>query len=149
MIVIVTAKELYAAVKKVRRIKFRSLPILNYARIALTKDGMKITTTDIEDPTTTVIDYSYSGRLQRWATCVPMSIQVTGCWGPHRSSKESTREFHPFLDWLKVAAAYKETLYLDFDSKKEILIVTVGTNSRTEFKCVNADEFPPAEGRYV
>ena len=143
MIAIMSAKEMFKAVQKVKREKMGKLPIFNYARIALTKDGMQITTSDGGKTKSVFLDYSYSGRLKRWATCVPM-ITRHEVENDDKSRRSGWHHSRPFPDFLKVMAQYNDTLYLDFDPGREILIVTAG-NSRTEFKCMNAKEFPPVK----
>jgi DNA polymerase III sliding clamp (beta) subunit (PCNA family) len=139
MTIKIQATELYKAVKAVKRTEFSpTLLILNHARIRLTDEGMKITTTDLEKSLTETVHFWGNG--DRWETCVPMINKTKS--GDYRHEK--IHKFYPFLDWLKVAAEYKETLELEFVENIQLLKIKAGA-SRTEFKCIDAQEFPPCD----
>lgn len=136
MTIQIKATDLYKAVKAVKRTEYSRLPVLNHARIRLTDEGMKITTTDLEKPLTETVHFWGNG--ERWETCVPMINRIKS--GPYRD--ERIHKYYPFADSLKVAAEYRETLELEFIEKIQLLRIKAGT-SITEFKCIDAQEFPP------
>lgn len=139
----ISARELYEAAKNVKQTEIQPLPILNHARIRLTDDGLKITTARLTDDglKAETDGAHFWGNGERWETCVPMVHKVETTPHGYRGAKQ-VRKLYPFLDWLKVMAEYRETLEIDFDPKVQIITIRAGA-SRTQFKCINAMEFPP------
>ena len=140
--IVISARELYEAAKAVKQTEIQPLPILNHARIRLTDEGLKITTARLTDEgfKAETDGAHFWGNGERWETCVPM-VRIVNTY-PNGSYRPQKRKFYPFLDWLRVMAEFKETLELEFDPQVQILTIRAG-NSRTEFKCIDAQEFPP------
>lgn len=123
----VLAENLYAALKQVKRTSIHSLPVLNYIRLRFFYGELHLTTTDLENFLTAKCACQLN---EEWATCVPMVHRVT------------RRTFYPFIDYIKVMMGCADVLDLSFDPSIQILTVSAGT-SRAEFKCLDAQEFPP------
>jgi hypothetical protein len=145
----IQATDLYKAANQVKRTEFwKTLPVLNHALLQLTDEGLKITTyaflpadkgsEKTKKDVKTSDPVRYWGNGERWSTCVPMVNSVTNDLGYHR---KSTHKYHPFIDWLKVAAEYKDTLELEFVEQIQTLRIKSG-KTITEFKCLDAQEFP-------
>lgn len=136
----VLSENLYKALKEVKITKiYQSLPILNYARLEFKDGWLIVTTSDLENTYTAKCSCIME---EEYSTCVPMVHEITGYFTVN-SRKKSTRKFYPFLDFLKVCAEYKDVLELSFNPKVQILTVKVqGERSITEFKCLDAVEFP-------
>lgn len=136
----ISAKQLYEAFRAVKHTEWSTLPALNYALITLTDDGLTCTTCTLannekgkdikkSDPV------RYYANGERWQTCVPLITKT-------QDRARNWHKFYPFLDWLRVMAEYRETLTIAFDPAVQILTVRAGS-STTEFKCLDACEFPP------
>ena len=139
----IPAKDLYNAAKNVKQTEIQPLPILNHARLSLTDDGLKITTARLTDEgiKSKTDGAHFWGNGERWETCVPM-VHMVECTPNGYRGATSKRKFYPFLDWLRVMAEFKETLEMEFNPSVQILTIRAG-GSRTEFKCIDAQEFPP------
>jgi len=134
----VLAENLFAAVKEVKITKKSSFPILNHARMTVRDNEITLTTTDLENVR---IGKCRARTEEPFETCVPMYLH-TQCFIQGKGYKPITT--HPFFDWCKVMnqCGYN-ILALNFDPRTQILTITT-SNSRTEFKCLDAQEFPAA-----
>lgn len=143
----VLPENLYKAVKQVKVSKLQKFPILNHALLE-TKDGrLRITTWDFETGKQFTAQCAASIH-QEFAVCVPMidkkftdnGYQNTGHW----------RTFHPFLDFCKVASeVFEYAISLTYDPNFDILTIKSSfdaNKSKTEFKCIDASEFPETLG---
>ena len=135
----VLAENLFRAVKEVKITKGSPLPILNHARLTVKDGQITITTTDLEKV------YKASARARTedpFETCIPMYLKTT-CHPGGYGKGSKTITTHPFFDWCKVMATCGYgILALEFNPSVQILTIRA-ENSRTEFKCLDAREFPP------
>jgi len=131
------SENLYEGLKKVKITKVNKyLPVLNYAKLEFSNGELTITTTDLEN--------SYIAKVpcimnDEFSTCVPMQTRIdvskTRCPVYHK--------IYPFMDFIEVCAEYRDVLEFTFDPKIQILTIKVqGERSITEFKCIDAEEFP-------
>lgn len=136
----ILASELYKAVKAVKTSNYSSLPVLNHARMRIDDESgyLTVTTTDLETPRTAKASCRWDDVLD---VCVPMIVKTKNKVGYNRNAKVTTHTYYPFVDWLKVMAEYKELLTIELDQKTMTLKAST-KNSRTYFKCMDAQEFP-------
>lgn len=131
----VLTENLYKAVKAVKRTELSSLPVLNYAWLRTENGNLSISTHDLEKP----ITERCAARVNKdFSTCILM-VHKCEVWD---NGKDRKLKFYPFLDYLKVMAEQEAVLDLFFDPALQILTIKAGT-SKTEFKCLDAQEFPP------
>ena len=79
---------------------------------------------------------------EEWSTYVPMQseIDVSNTYRP------VWHKVYPFMDFVEVCAEYEDVLELTFNPQIQILTIKVqGERSITEFKCIDAQEFPTVE----
>ena len=127
----ILSENLYEGLKKVKITKVNKyLPVLNCAKLEFSNGELTITTTDLEN--------SYIAKVpcitmnDEFSTCVPMQTRI---------NVSKTR--YRFMDFIKVCAEYRDVLEFTFDPKIQILTIKVqGERSITEFKCIDAEEFP-------
>lgn len=141
----VLAVNLYKALKNVKRTKISSLPVLNHAKMQFTNGELIVTTTDLENPVQEKVSCILN---EEWSTCVLMVHKVeTGHdenGYTHKIGK--TYKYYPFLDFVKLHAEYQDVLEFTFNPEVQIMTVRVqGERNTTEFKCMDALEFPCAE----
>ena len=135
----VLATNLYKSLKEVKRTKIHSLPVLNYAKLEFTNGELIITSTDLEKPLQSKCP---SIMEEEWSTCVPMQtkIDVSNTYRP------VYHKVYPFMDFVKVCAEYEDVLELTFNPQIQVLTIKIrGERSITEFKCIDAEEFPQVE----
>jgi DNA polymerase III sliding clamp (beta) subunit (PCNA family) len=136
----VLAENLYKSLKEVKRTTIHSLPVLNHAKLEFSNGELLVTTTDLEKPITA----KCAARVEsEWSTCVPMvhKCEVITGYTCGRGEITAKHKLYPFLDYIKVMAEYKEVLELEFLPDIQILVIHCG-KSRSEFKCIDAMEFP-------
>lgn len=141
----ILAENLYKAVKSVKRTTPHSFPVLNCALFKVDDGRVTVTTTDLEKPLT---DSAVCRQEEpSWSTCVPMINVIKNKVGYNYGAKECKHKYYPFLDYVKVMAESKEVLEVTLDPSTQILTITTGKfspmKSRTEFKCIDSQEFPP------
>lgn len=130
------AENLYKALKEVKCTKVHSMPVLNHAKLDFSNGELTITTTDLEN----TITVKCTCRLnEEWSTCVPM-VNIYKELYPNKSVKKSYK-YYPFIDYIKVMAEDKAVLDFIFNPNVQILTIKSG-RSTTEFKCLDAMEFP-------
>ena len=96
----------------------KGLPVGQCAYIHPCTDGISFAMTNLEDLTVENARAKWEGEM--FHTCVPA---------------------RPFKDWLSVTRKFTEVITLELDKEREALIVHAD-NTRAEFKCLNALEFP-------
>jgi DNA polymerase III sliding clamp (beta) subunit (PCNA family) len=132
----ILAENLFKSLKEVKRTKIHSLPVLNYALLDFSNGELHITTTDLED----TITVKCPCRLdEEFSTCVLMVHKVNDLY-PNGRIKASYK-YYPFLDYIKVMAEDNAVLEFTFNPDVQILAIKSG-RSTTEFKCLDAMEFP-------
>lgn len=135
------AENLYKALKQVKRTKIHPLPVLNHAKLEFSNGELTITTTDLDEPITVKCPCILN---EEWSTCVLMVHKcdvVIGYYAGYGTAKTANHKLYPFLDYIKVMAEDKAVLGFEFIENTETMIITSG-RSRTEFKCLDALEFP-------
>ena len=141
----INARDLYQAFKQVKKSEIcKGLPVLNYALMQLTDDGVVFKTIELTDggkDVTASEPVHYWANGERWETCVIM-VHVVETHPNGYRGVTSKRKLYPFLDYLRVMAEFGETLQISFDPNIQILTINSG-NSKSEFKCLDALEFPP------
>jgi len=140
----VLAENLYKAVKAVKRTKISTLPVLNYAWLRTEEGRLVVSTVDF---ITSPLTETCAARVNvDFSTCVPMVLEtkVNHNKDGYFTSVEHKAKFYPFLDWLKVMQECEDVLDLYFDPSTQILTVKAD-KSTTEFKCLDAREFPPVD----
>ena len=123
----VLATNAYKAASKVRKVAevYKSLPVASCFLL------------DVRDGKVTLFPFRFEERAEHaetipaivdgeeWATCIPAK---------------------PFTDWLRVTQNPKkgqpDRIELTFDPQVQIVRIRAG-NTRAEFKCIDAQEFPP------
>ena len=126
----VLCTNLFEAARKVKRTlpkNLKSLPVLSCIHLYHHDGNLGLTTTDLEKPLTEYVPARIDG--DEWETCVGMK---------------------PFLDWLRVTVVsskeirqgVSDQINLTLDASTQILKIKAG-NTRAEFKCIDALEFPP------
>jgi hypothetical protein len=136
----VLAENLYKSLKAVKRTTIHSLPVLNYAKLEFSNGELLVTTTDLEKPITA----KCAARVEsEWSTCIPMVNKWTDKhWDKFKERwVTESHKYYPFHDFVKVMAEYQEVLELEFLPDVQILVIHCG-KSRSEFKCLDAMEFP-------
>ena len=106
----------------------KTLPVLHHYHLRTHEGRLEITGTNLAEARQ---EYAPARVEQEFDFCVPM---------------------RPFKDWLSVTAKYKTILELSYDPASRILTVTECAPahekavclSRTQFRCMSADEFPTA-----
>lgn len=136
----VLAENLYKALKQVKRTKLYALPVLNHVRLAFVNGEIELTTTDLD---TVSKSKCASIMNEEWSTCVPLMLRANTHHDEHgnQTRKEHKYKYYPFLDYVKVHAEYQDVLEMEFNPDLQILTITCG-RSKTEFKCLDAQEFP-------
>lgn len=139
----VLATNLYKALKEIKQTQIhKTLPVLNYAKLEFTDGELVITSTNLEE---FKVSKCPAIMNDEWSTCVLMVNNYTW-WEPrlYSWSKEHHCKGYPFLEFVKLHAEYEDVLELTFNPNIQILTVKVqGERSVTEFKCLDAQEFPP------
>lgn len=132
----VLAVNLYKALKKVKKTKMSTLPILNHAKMEFSKGELTVTTTDLENPVQEKVSCILN---EEWVTCVNM---ITRC-DTSNTYKSHWQKFYPFLDFVKLHAEYNDVLEFTFNPGIQMMYVKIqGERSQAEFKCMDAQEFP-------
>lgn len=138
--IMVDPKDLYSAVKAVKRTEIHTLPAVNHVLIRVTATGLRVATTDLNN--FKVKDILFWGRGERWETCAPMVHKKESF---NQDSAHVNigvmRKFYPFIDYLRVMAE-EEFIFLQFDPSLQLLTISTETSKAT-FKCLDAKEFPP------
>lgn len=109
---------LLQAVKEVyTRYNSKTLPVLNYVLIQEQEGRLMLASTDL-----TTFNTAHASAIieDAFTTCVPMK---------------------PLRDWLAVTAKYTEIIELSFEARTQTLRIKAD-NTRAEFKCIDAQEFP-------
>jgi hypothetical protein len=137
----VLAENLYKAAKEVKVTTSGQFPVLNYARLSAENGAVILTTAQLTNDGFKAKRATCSARVnEEFSTCFPMYNKVT--WDERGQKRQVTT--HPFLDWLRVMAEYKEVLTLALDPVCQIVTVTTRDGkSTTAWKCLDAQEFPP------
>jgi DNA polymerase III sliding clamp (beta) subunit (PCNA family) len=144
----VLAENLYKALKEVKRTKTHTLPILNHAKLEFTNGELIITSTDLEK---SLQSKCPSIMEEEWTTCVPMVHEVETQHDKNGNAryyydKGHIFKYYPFLDFVKVCAEYKDVLEFTFNPQTQTVTIKIqGERSNTEFKCMDAQEFPAVE----
>lgn len=104
----------------------RTIPILAAVRLRFVNGEIELSSYDLDKGATITETAPAVWDGETWETCIPMK---------------------PLRDWLAVVAKYKEVLTLQFDPSVQVIQFTTdprvtGTRSKTEFKCLDAREFP-------
>ena len=130
----------YYACKQVKITSLRPLPILNHALLVARDGAVRLSTWDMESEPR--VSEARARTDDVIVTGVPMYCKAENRPNGYRS-KPHVITTHPFLDWLKVMAECdkSEQLFLSFDPMTQTLTIRT-TTSRTEFKCLDAGEFP-------
>ena len=133
----------YKAAKEVKITKPGKFPVLNCALLTTEPGYLIITTAELTDDGIKAKSARIPARVtDEISTCVPM-YNKTECYPMGARSKKHTITTHPFIDWLAVTASPKDDqIDLTLDATTQILKIRAG-NTRTEFKCIDAQEFPP------
>ena len=124
----VLCTNLYKSLSKVKpKVKNKWLPITSTAHLYIKNGALCVTTFGLDGDGWKAQNATIPARYEKDIdTCVP---------------------FKPFIDWLRVTQDPKnkennyDQIHLDFDPRCQILKVKAG-NTRTEFKCIDAQEFP-------
>lgn len=118
------AKLTYIPASKMNK-EAKQLPIMHHARLRVKNGVVEITTIDTTGETWELVTETAPARTdEEFETLVPM---------------------RPLRDWLGVTAKYKSVLVLSLDTRTQTLTVKEESElapSRTEFKCIDALEFP-------
>lgn len=127
--IVILSTTAYNAARKVKQARKQTygLPVLDCIHLYHHEGRFGMTTTNLDKPLTEYIPCLWHGET--WETCVPA---------------------RPFIDWLKATQPNKEDkayhrserMELDFCPITQTLKITAG-NTRAEFKCIDAQEFPP------
>lgn len=137
----ILAKNLYKAVKAVKRTEIHSMPIINTVRLSFEEGQCKVTTVELTDSGfKAATETAPSIMNSEWAACLTMVHKVEV--HPNGRYKGTKQKFYPFLDYLKIMAEYDEVLEMDFDPTIQTVTIKAGS-SRSTFKCIDAQEFPP------
>lgn len=128
------AKELLGGLKKVKRTKVHSVPVLNH--VLLTVEGHKtvLRTTDLETPLQAECE---SFTDDSFSVCVPMVNVVEDRY----SNKKSTHKYYPLFDLIKIHAETNDLLNLQYIPETCMLIITT-RRSKSTIKCKDSSEFP-------
>lgn len=127
----VICENLYKATYKARKASnpVKSLPVTSHLKI-MTHDGHVVVTP---------FDFDVQYRREN-AQAIPARIDT---------DFETCVPSRPFVDWLRVTQDTKnkegnhDHIHFKFDPYVQILTVTAG-NTRAQFKCIDAQEFPPS-----
>lgn len=133
----ILAVNLYNALKEVKYTKMHSLPILNHVLLDFSNGELHLTTTDLE----TKKESTAPCRMnEEFKVCINMitKCDVSNTYKPH------WKKFYPFLDYIKLLAEWEEVLDFEYQENICTLVITHG-RTRTEFKCMDAREFPSLE----
>lgn len=138
----VLAVNLYKTLKEVKRTKMSSLPILNHAKMQFTNGELIVTSTDLE----TALQAKCPAIMnEEWETCVNMvhKIETGHDENGYTHKIGNTYKYYPFLDFVKLHAEYQDVLELTFNPEIQMMTIKVqGERSTSEFKCMDALEFP-------
>lgn len=130
----VKAKKLYQAMKAVKHTHVNDvLPILNHALFYVGHGGAVLTAIDSSGNAVHSEPVHYWSNGDHFETCVPLVHTIIINRRKHK--------FYPFIDFLKIATEYDETLRIEYDSVWEQIIIRCG-KSQTTFKCINSEEWP-------
>lgn len=132
----VLAKNLYRALKEVKNTKIVKIPILNHAKLEFVNGELLLTSTDLD-----TTKYSKCSCIleEEWTTCVPMQSKID----VSNTHKPRWNKTYPFMDFIKVCAEYDDVLEFTFNPEIQVVTIKVkGERSITEFKCIDAEEFP-------
>jgi hypothetical protein len=143
----VLATNAYKAAKEVKITKPSPLPVLNHALLTTEAGWLVITTAEMTDDGIKAKRAKIAARVtDEFSTCVPMYHKVI--WDEFergRGQVKHTITTHPFLDWLAVTHNPRkdapDQIDLTLDEKTQTLKIKAG-NTRAEFKCIDAQEFP-------
>lgn len=138
----VLSEKLYKALKEVKITKIHSLPVLNHAKLEFFNGELTITTSDLDNYYTVKVPCIVN---REFSTCVPM-VHNYEKYSPYHSRVHHTCKAYPFMDFIRVCAEYKDVLEFEFNPQIQVLTIKVqGERSVTEFKCIDAMEFPQGE----
>ena len=140
---VVLAENLYQALKQVKRTNIHALPVLNHVKMEFTNGELYLTTTNLDKP----LQSKCACRInEEWSTCVLMVHkieEVIGYMAGYGVPIYAKHKAYPFFDFVKLHAEYKDVLLMEFIPETQMLIISVqGERSKSEFKCLDAMEFP-------
>lgn len=113
----VLTENMLKGAKIVKQKKRHPLPVLNHVHLYTDEGRLGMATSNGDKVTVHMVPARVDAEFE---TCAPLG---------------------PLTDWLRVTAEYDALLILTFDPRVQILTIQAG-NTRAEFKCIDAAEFP-------
>jgi hypothetical protein len=135
----ILSENLYKALKQVKQTKIhKTLHFMNFEKLEFSNGELTITTLDADTFEPSQVKCSCIME-EEWSTCVPMQKKID----VSDTRRPVWHKVYPFMDFIKVVAEYKDVLEFTFDPKIQTLKIKIqGERSVTEFKCIDAQEFP-------